>query len=76
MPDAFVPAFAVWTREKFQVRPAATACDPRLASTFNDGGLLVTLADGSGRIVSPSVSPSTWWAACTPAGGEVLGSDW
>jgi hypothetical protein len=26
-------------------------------------------------IDTASVSPRTWWAACTPAGGEALGSD-
>jgi prepilin-type N-terminal cleavage/methylation domain-containing protein len=37
---------------------------------------LVLLFDGSVRGVSPSISVATWNAACTPAGGEVLGSDW
>jgi type II secretory pathway pseudopilin PulG len=36
----------------------------------------VLLFDGSVRSVSPSISIPTWIYACTPAGGEVLGSDW
>ncbi len=28
------------------------------------------------RTVNPGVSGDTWWSAMTPAGGEVLGSDW
>ena len=36
----------------------------------------VVLGDASVRILSARMSPATWWAACTPAGGEVLGSDW
>jgi hypothetical protein len=36
----------------------------------------VALADGSVRGLSASVSPATWWAACTPSFGDVLGSDW
>jgi hypothetical protein len=36
----------------------------------------VGLADGSVRFVSASISGETWWAACTPAGDEVLGPDW
>jgi len=68
--------FAAWSKEPYQLRPASGACDPRRASTFNDGGLLVGLADGSCRAVSPSISAATWWAACTPAGGEILGADW
>jgi hypothetical protein len=38
--------------------------------------MLVALCDGSVRTVAPTVSQYTFWAACTPAGGEVLGSDW
>jgi hypothetical protein len=36
----------------------------------------VGICDGSVRTVSKSVSHKTWKAAMTPAGGEVLGSDW
>jgi hypothetical protein len=38
---------------------------------FNAG-----LCDGSVRSVSVSVSHKTWKAACTRAGGEILGADW
>jgi prepilin-type N-terminal cleavage/methylation domain-containing protein len=68
---------------KFQVQPKSplsTAanggqCDRRLASTPHNS-MNVGLADGSVRSVSPSISPATWFAALTPAGGEVLASDW
>jgi hypothetical protein len=36
----------------------------------------VGLADGSVRTLSQGMSAATWWAGCTPSGGEVLGSDW
>jgi hypothetical protein len=26
--------------------------------------------------LAPSMIGATWWAACTPAGGEVMASDW
>ena len=39
-------------------------------------GMLVALVDGSVRQIAPGISPTTFWAAVTPAGGEVLGSDW
>ena len=39
-------------------------------------GMVVCMADGSCRTLSGSMSGQTWWAACTPAGGEQLGSDW
>jgi prepilin-type N-terminal cleavage/methylation domain-containing protein len=60
----------------FQVRPRISDCDPRLAQTPHRGGMLAGLADGSVRTLSPGMSPSTYWAAVTPAGGEVLGNDW
>jgi hypothetical protein len=77
------PGFAIsWTRgsigpnSRFQPNPRPEDCDPTLASTGHTGGMEVGLADGSVRFVGAAVSGETWWAACTPAGGEVLGADW
>ena len=69
------------TASKFQVRPlkflaSPGACDKRLASSGHTGGMNVCLADGIVRFLSDSISPTTWWAACTPANGETLGPDW
>ena len=65
---------------KFQAAPtftgASATCDPRLASAPRSSGILVGLGDGSVRFLSSSISPDTWGNACTPAGGEVNGSDW
>ncbi|MFL5241215.1 MAG: DUF1559 domain-containing protein [Gemmataceae bacterium] len=36
----------------------------------------VGMGDGSVRNVSATITGVTWWAAVTPAGGEVLQSDW
>ncbi len=60
----------------FQVRPPVRSCDPRIPQTPHAGGMLTGLADGSVRVVAPSVSEATFWAAVTPHGGEVLGNDW
>jgi prepilin-type N-terminal cleavage/methylation domain-containing protein len=60
----------------FQVRPPAGNCDPSRAATPHAGGMVVTMADASVRTISPTISGVTWWAACTPASGEVLGQDW
>ena len=86
----FVPAFAIRTFAAngapnaigegsiFQVQPTPFLgnCDPTRASTPHSGGIQVGLADGSVRTLAPSMSGKTWWAAVTPAGGEVRGSDW
>ena len=66
---------------KFQVRPTPFItrpgpCDRRLASSGHTAGMNVGLADGSVRFLHYAISPATWWAACTPAGDEILGSDW
>jgi prepilin-type N-terminal cleavage/methylation domain-containing protein len=65
---------------KFQANPlwnsTAGNCDYRLASSTGSSGILVCLGDGSVRNVSTGVSGTTWWAAMTPDGGEVLGNDW
>jgi prepilin-type N-terminal cleavage/methylation domain-containing protein/prepilin-type processing-associated H-X9-DG protein len=54
---------------------AASVCMCRAVSPHT-GGINVGLGDGSVRFVSQGISQSTWYAACTPAGGEVLGPDW
>jgi prepilin-type N-terminal cleavage/methylation domain-containing protein len=80
--DPWQPAFAVFVfgpASRFQVQPTpfgSSACDPRLASTPHPGGMQACLGDSSVRSISPGISPQTWWAACTPAGGEILGDDW
>jgi prepilin-type N-terminal cleavage/methylation domain-containing protein len=71
------------TNSKFQVQPAKPTqtsgnggrCDRRLASTQH-AVMQVALGDGSVRAIRASITPATWAAALTPAGGEVLGGDW
>jgi type II secretory pathway pseudopilin PulG len=60
----------------FQIKPAINAALDALPQGMSSGGLQVCLADGSVRSVNSGVSATTWYYACTPAGGEVLGSDW
>jgi prepilin-type N-terminal cleavage/methylation domain-containing protein/prepilin-type processing-associated H-X9-DG protein len=75
---SWVPAYTIGPASKFLVRPRPFLgnCDPTLASTAHAGGIQVGLADGHVRTVSPGVSGFTWWAACTPASGDLLGPDW
>jgi len=70
----------------FQVMPRVVAsnpykaspadCNPTIPQTPHTGGMLTALGDGSVRILSPGIAPTTFWGAVTPNGGEVLGSDW
>jgi prepilin-type N-terminal cleavage/methylation domain-containing protein len=59
-----------------QPTPFLGGCDPVLASTPHAAGINVALADASVRTLAPTISGITWWAACTPNGGETLGQDW
>lgn len=60
----------------FQSRPKSGDCDARTVQGFSPHGLMVALADGSVRLLPTRMSPGSYWAAVTPAGGEVLGADW
>jgi hypothetical protein len=50
-------------------------CNPLIPQTPHEGGMLTALADGSVRTVSPTTSETVFWAAVTPAGGEVASLD-
>ncbi len=63
----------------FQDKPNTAAgrpCDYTMASTGHTGGIVVVMADGSSRNVSPQISSSTWFAVFTPNSGDLQGSDW
>ena len=70
-----------WTWSKtprnppFQMAPQANQAQYDYAQSFGPV-LQVSLADGSVRGVSGSVSGTTFMAACTPASNDILGSDW
>jgi prepilin-type N-terminal cleavage/methylation domain-containing protein len=83
--DQWIPAFAVsWDgnsvgpNSKFVVKPLPfqSNCNYNIASTAHTGGMNVALGDASTRNLNQGLSATTWWSACTPSGGEVLGSDW
>jgi prepilin-type N-terminal cleavage/methylation domain-containing protein len=56
--------------------PPAGNVGTQYVNGFSLGGMLVALGDGSARNCSLGMSWTTFYYACTPAGGEVLGSDW
>ena len=76
-PPGAIPSTGSTTH--FQVQPfpfASNRCQYWVPQSARAGTILVGLGDGSVRNVAAGISSSTWWAACTPAGGEVLGDDW
>lgn len=61
----------------FQVVPLSTKeCNPKLAQTPHRQGMVAAIADGSVRIIAPSISGRSYWSAVTPASGEIPGNDW
>jgi prepilin-type N-terminal cleavage/methylation domain-containing protein/prepilin-type processing-associated H-X9-DG protein len=60
----------------YQLAPKPSECNPRWPSTPHGSGMIVALADGSVRTLSPNIESTTFWAAVTPAAGELLGADW
>jgi prepilin-type N-terminal cleavage/methylation domain-containing protein len=60
----------------FQVQPSVAAVNWLTLSTPHPGGMVVGLGDASVRVVSSSISVTTWNNACYPDDGNVLGSDW
>jgi prepilin-type N-terminal cleavage/methylation domain-containing protein len=59
-----------------QLHPLVKNCNPENLQAMDTGGTLVGLADGSVRIVSTSISGTTYYAALFPNDGMVLGPDW
>jgi prepilin-type N-terminal cleavage/methylation domain-containing protein len=65
----------------FKMAPPGSTCpyadNTQVVPTSpHTAGIMCGMGDGSIRYVSQGVSPTTWWYAMTPAGGEVLGPDW
>ncbi len=75
-PDFWQPIFAAWSYDPPQVTPKRIDCDPRRPQTPFVGGLNAAMMDGSVRVLNRDLTGLTWWAACTPADGDLLGSDW
>jgi len=61
----------------YQVKPvpASNASAP-YAQSFSNAGLQASMWDGSARLVSASISASTFQAVCTPSYGDIPGQDW
>ena len=83
--DQWLPAFAVsfnpicvGPASKWQQQPLPwlTNCDPNRAASPHSGVMVVGFADAHVQNLSSGLSPTTWWALCTPSQGDQPGSDW
>jgi prepilin-type N-terminal cleavage/methylation domain-containing protein len=66
-PDSGIP---------FQTTPAADFCQQNVTQSPHTGVMITGLGDGSVRTVSASIATRTWYHACHPYDGAVLGADW
>jgi prepilin-type N-terminal cleavage/methylation domain-containing protein len=57
----------------FQVKPQPRFAAPYQLQTPFSAGLPVAMFDGSARVIRPGVAPEVFWAAVTPAAGEIAG---
>jgi prepilin-type N-terminal cleavage/methylation domain-containing protein/prepilin-type processing-associated H-X9-DG protein len=82
---AWEPRFNTYSNRgpssKFQVQPGpnpatTSSCDNTRPASAHSGGMNTLLMDGSVRFLSANMDANTWWFACTPSGGEVLGTGW
>jgi len=75
----YAPTTGPWNGITFQSNIVMSGdravVDSRFAATPHDGGINVGMGDGSVRFVGSGVSETSWWAAWSPAGGDISGDD-
>ncbi len=65
------------TPQQLQPIPFNSQAFPGRTQAIHSGGIMVAgLGDGSVRNINSGLSGTTWWAACTPRLGDMLGPDW
>jgi prepilin-type N-terminal cleavage/methylation domain-containing protein len=60
----------------FQGGPSVQQCNFYVTQGGHTSAMVVGMCDGSARVVGQGISVSTWFAACTPNNGDVVGRDW
>ncbi|HEY7425814.1 MAG TPA: DUF1559 domain-containing protein [Gemmataceae bacterium] len=59
-----------------QFNPTSATCNPMVPNAMHGPVINVAMCDGSVRVVSAGVNPTTWAAAVSSQGTDLLGSDW
>jgi prepilin-type N-terminal cleavage/methylation domain-containing protein len=75
-PATTVAAYTNPSGSGFQVKPSIGTATEYQPQGMASGGMQVGLGDGSVRTLGTGVSFTTFYWACTPAGGEVLPANW
>jgi len=77
LPPAATAGTTGGATEIFQLLPTQTACDTNfVAQAMSAGGLSVSLADGSVRMINPGISTFSWTIAQQPNDGLVFDNTW
>lgn len=61
---------------KYMPLPSAANCEPLRTQSLHSSGMNVLMGDASVKLVAPQVSLTSWNAAITPNGGDVVSGDW
>lgn len=56
----------------FQAGPRLDKCESWIAQSANPAGMEIALADGSVRLIAPSIAETVYWSLATPRGGEAI----
>ena len=60
----------------FEVMPVVGQHSCYTAQSLSRAGIQVGMADGTVRLITPSVSATTWWRLLLPNDGLIPGNDW
>jgi len=74
-PQIMYPSYA-GTGAMFQIQPIQSVCNNQRAASPHSASLQVAMADGSTQSFTQGMSPTTWWALCTPDSGDLPGNNW
>jgi len=69
--EAYCNGTMVWSNDNGGLR---SVCQTN-ASGHHTGGCVVSMGDGSVRMLTDGISGNTWWALVTPRAGDVPGDD-
>jgi prepilin-type N-terminal cleavage/methylation domain-containing protein len=65
-----------YTPATYELQPVPALANPLNLQALGAGGLQVAMFDGSTRTIAPTLQAALFYAALTPAGGEVLDRAW